>query len=86
MEGNGKPIKIRQTLKQCKVRADDWAEMVHVAGSSNDLHASDARYHNDCLSMFFSQRNSPGESKGTHDEEQEETLQSTEMRADCTKI
>ena len=89
MDGKGKPIKIKdKILKQCKVRVDDWAEMVmvRVAGSSNDLHASDARYHNDCLSRFFTQRNAPGESKGTYDEEQEETLQSTEMPADRTKI
>ena len=84
-----KPIKIKdKILKQCKVKDDDWAEMVmvRVAGFSNDLHASGASYQNDCLSRFFSQRNAPGDSKGTHDEEQEETLQSTEMRADHTKI
>ena len=75
MDRKGKPIKIKdKILKQCKVMADDWPEMVRVAGSSNDMHASDARYHNDCLSRFFSQRNAPGESKGTHDEEQEDTL------------
>ena len=37
-----KSIKMKdEILKQCMVRADDWAEMVmvHVAGSSNDLHA-----------------------------------------------
>ena len=67
--------------------------MVRIVGSSSDLHASDARYHKDCLSRFFSQRNAPGESKGTHDEEEEKTLQSTclmqlttEIRADRTKI
>ena len=78
MDEKGKPIKIKNIiLKQCKVRAADWAETVtvRVAGSANDLHASDTRYHNDSLSRFFSQRNAPGESKGTHDEEQEETLQ-----------
>ena len=60
--------------------------MVRVSGSSNDLHVSDARYHKDFLSRFFTQRNAPGESKGIHYEEQEETLQSTDMRADRTKI
>ena len=60
--------------------------MVRTAGSSNHLHASDARYHNNCLSRFFSQWNAPGESNGTHDEDQEETLQSTEMRTDLTNI
>ena len=67
--------------------------MVRVAGSFNDLHASDARHHKDCLSRFFSQMEAPGESKETHHEEEEETLQSTclmqlttEMRANRTKI
>ena len=72
MDGKGKPIKIKdKILKQCKVGADEWADMVMVgvAGSSNNLHASDARYHNNCLRRFFSQMNAPGESKGTHDEE-----------------
>ena len=89
VDENGKPIKIKgKILKQCTVRADDWADMVMVcvAGSSNALHASDARYHNNCLNRFFGQRNVPGESKGTHDEEEEETIQLTEMRADRTKI
>ena len=33
-------------LKQCKVRADDWADvvMMRVTGAPSDLHASDARY------------------------------------------
>ena len=78
VDEKGKSIKIKDNiLKQCMVRVDDWAEMVmvRVAGSSTDLHASDVRYHNDCLSKFFSQMNAPRESKGTHDEEQEETLQ-----------
>ena len=45
-------------LKLCKVRADDWADVVkmRVTGAPSDLHASDARYHKDCLSRFFSQR------------------------------
>ena len=53
----------------------DGARLRHIIGASirYDLHASDARYHKNCLSMFFSQRNAPGESKGAHDDEQEET-------------
>ena len=41
-------------LKQYKVRADDWADvvMMRVTGPPSDLHASDARYHKDCLSIF----------------------------------
>ena len=33
-------------LEQCKVRADDWANvvMMHVTSAPSDLHASDARY------------------------------------------
>ena len=48
--------------------------------------AANDMYHKDCFSRFFSQKIAPGESKGKHDKEQEETLQSTEMRADRTKI
>ena len=50
-------------LKQCKVRADDCADvvMMRVTGAPSDLHASDARYHKDCLSRFFSQRSAPGD-------------------------
>ena len=52
-------------LKQCKVRADDWTDvvMMRVTGAPSDLHASEARYHKDCLSRFFSQRSAPGDSK-----------------------
>ena len=64
-------------LKQCKVRADDWADVVkmRVTGAPNDLHASDARYHRDCLSRFFSQRSAPGDSKEGN-KDTEETPQS----------
>ena len=96
VDEKGKPVKIKdKILKQCKVRADNWVDMVkaRVVGSSSDLHASDTRYHKDCLSRFFSQRNAPGESKGAHDDEQEDTPQLTglrqlitEMQADRTKI
>ena len=81
-------------LKQCKVRADDWADvvMLRVTGAPSDLHASDARCHKDCLSRFFSQRSAPGDSKDGN-KDTDETPQSvsvrqliTEMRADRTKI
>ena len=81
-------------LKQCKVRAGDWAEvvMMRVIGAHSDLYTSDARYHKDCLSRFFSQRSAPCDSK-TGNKDTDETPQSvgvrqliTEMRADLTKI
>ena len=52
-------------LKQCNIRADKWAEEVNlrVIGAPADLHASNARYHKDCLTRFFSFRCAPGESK-----------------------
>ena len=64
-------------LKQCKVRADDWADVVkmRITGAPNGLHASDARYHKDCLSRFFSQRSAPGDSKEGN-KDKEETPQS----------
>ena len=52
-------------LKQCKIRADDWADVVliRVTGILSDLLVSDARYYKDCLSRIFSQRSAPGDSK-----------------------
>ena len=50
MDEKGKPIKIKDKIvKQWRVSSDDWTEMVlvRVAGSSNDLNASDTRYHKD---------------------------------------
>ena len=81
-------------LKQCKVSADDWADvvMMRVTGAPSDLHASDARYHKDCLSRFFSQRSDPCDSKegnkDTDDTQQSVSVRQliTEMRADRTKI
>jgi len=29
----------------------------HIEGSLSDLHAVEARYHKDCMSLFFSNRN-----------------------------
>ena len=51
-------------LKQCKVRAD--VVVMRITGAPSDLHVSDARYHKDCLSRFFSQRSAPGDSKEGH--------------------
>ena len=52
MDEKSKQIKKKDKIvKQYKVMADDWAEMVmvRVAGSSNNLQPSDTRYHKDCL-------------------------------------
>lgn len=48
-------------LQMCSEREDGWAEEVRsrVLCSLSDLHASDARYHKDCLSRFFSNRMNP---------------------------
>lgn len=48
-------------LEKCAARDDDWADEVRsrVLGSVSDLHASDARYHKDCMSRFFSNRKIP---------------------------
>ena len=84
-------------LKQCKVRADDWADvvMMRVTGAPSHLHASDARYHKDYLNRFFSQRSAPGSAPDSKEgsKDTDETPQSvgvrqliTEMRADRTKI
>ena len=66
---------------------------MRVTGAHSDLHASDARYHKDCLSIFFSQRSAPDDSKEGNKDTDETPPQSvgvrqliTEMRADRTKI
>jgi len=66
--------------------------MMRGTAAPSDLHASDARYHKECLSRFFSQRSAPGDSKEGN-KDTDETPQSvgvrqriTVMRADLTKI
>lgn len=66
VDEKGNAIKTKdRILKQCKVRADQWAEavMLRISGAPSDLHASDARYHKDCFSRFFSNRAPPGKTK-----------------------
>lgn len=92
----GKPVKAKdKIIAQCKVRADQWGEVVkaRVMGSLSDLHASDARYHKDCLSRFSSNRNAPFDSNESHGDCIDETPQLAgvkqliaEMRSDQTKI
>lgn len=96
VDEKGNPVKTKdRILKQCKARADQWAEvvMLRVTGAPSDLHASDARYHKDCLSRFFSHRCAPGENKSPHDDNDNETKQLAglrqliaEMQADRSKI
>ena len=46
-------------LQKCKIHGDGWADEVRcrIEGSLSDLHAVEARYHKDCMSLFFSNRN-----------------------------
>ena len=41
-------------LHACDLRNDEWAQQVwlRIAGAVSDLHAADAQYHNDCMSLF----------------------------------
>jgi hypothetical protein len=43
----------------CDLRNDDWALNVHLRleGAVSDLHAADAQYHKDCMSLFRGSRN-----------------------------
>ena len=86
MDDRGKHLTSKdRILKQFKVRADDWADvvMMRVTGAPSQLHASDARYHKDCLSRFFSQRSVPGDNKEGN-KDTVETPQS--VRARCELI
>ena len=59
VDEKGNQIKMKnKILNQCKKRGDRWADMValNIAGAPSDLHASDARYHKECLCRFFSNR------------------------------
>ena len=45
-------------MSVCNQRKDKWADEIRVRISSavSDLHAADARYHDDCRKLFMSQR------------------------------
>ena len=45
-------------LDKCHSRNDQWAHEVQsrIKGAVSDLHAVDARYHKDCMSIFVSNR------------------------------
>jgi len=52
-EYGGKPYK-EYLLEKCNSRNDHWANEVQsrIEGAVSDLHAVDARYHKDCMSLF----------------------------------
>ena len=45
-------------LKKCQERGDEWGHQVRICteGAVSDLHATEARYHRDCMFRFFSNR------------------------------
>ena len=49
-------------LKVCDERKDEWSDQVRVrlndSRASSDLHAADARYHDDCRKNFTGKRTS----------------------------
>ena len=46
-------------LQKCVLRGDSWSDEVqrHIEEALSDLHAVEARYHKDCKSLSFSNRN-----------------------------
>ena len=52
-------------LDVCLSRKDEWGKEVEVrlAGAVSDLHAADARYHDDCRKKFMGKRNVESSSK-----------------------
>ena len=52
-------------LETCDIRADRWADevRVRVEGCLSDLHAADARYHNDCKRKFMAPKSLESSSK-----------------------
>ena len=46
----------QEILKVCQTRGDKWVEEIRVRlhGAVSDLHAADARYHDDCKLNFMS--------------------------------
>ena len=56
-----RPIYKETVLQACDERNDEWAAQVRVRLSdtraTHDLHAADARYHEDCRKRFTNERN-----------------------------
>ena len=56
--GSGKTTFKYAILEVCRERSDKWSEEVQIRlqGAVSDLHAADARYHDDCRKKFMSPR------------------------------
>jgi len=56
----------KNLLETCELRNDEWGDIVQVRieGAISDLHASDARYHVDCRTLFSDKRNISSLGKG----------------------
>ncbi len=75
----------KETFKQvilnvCDLRNDEWASRVkiRIQGAVSDLHAADARYHEDCKSSFMAPRSVRAAASSTKPKETEDkALQST---------
>lgn len=54
-------------IDKCKERNDDWGSEVEmrIEGAICDLHAADARYHQECMQRFFAKREPPHSSTST---------------------
>ena len=76
-------------LEACGSRKDEWARQVEVRimGAVSDLHAADARYHDDCRKSFISQRSVVFASKESI-QCKDRALNSTvsEMRSDKSRV
>ncbi len=71
----------RYVLDKCRERNDEWAsEVERVLGALSDLHAVEARYHKDCMSRFFSDRNCIGKAPGELSELQNEVLHDSALQ------
>ena len=62
-------------LNVCESRNDEWASYVkiRIQGAVSDLHAADARYHEDCKSSFMAPRSVRAAAGGTKPKETEDT-------------
>ena len=60
-ERKRRPIYKETVQKACDERNDEWATKVRVrlrdTRANQDLHAADARYHDDCRRIFTNERN-----------------------------
>ena len=60
-------------MKICDERDDEWASKVRVRLSdtraNHDLHAADARYHDDCRKNFSNYRNIASAKRSNHEKE-----------------